>query len=889
MRVWRRFINRIVALGRKGSRRLDHELDEEILAHLEMAEQDAAKRGLSPEDARREARRVFGGVQQVREEHRRQRGAPAVETFARDVRYACRLLVSQPAWTSAAIACLAIATGANTAAFSVVNAVLLRPLPFHEARQLVMVALYSHDSGETRPFALREYREVAKGSVRVVDLAAYTFFPVGVGASGGAEMAEGQLVSGNYFDVLRVAPLAGRFFDVTADRPGAVPQVVISERLWRLRFSEDVFIVGRTVRVNGRPMIVSGVAPAGFVGAMGLIAPDIWLPATLYPVLTGRPDSETVPMFGAVGRRFPGVTDGQAQQAIDVLVRAMVRDSGEHAPLTAILEPASGFGVPPALRWPLSAAMTVVFVLAALVVIVAAANVASLVLARGTGRVREMGVRLALGASRSRVARQLLTESLVLASLGSAVGMLLSFWVMHLLQPGASDFEYVSYAVNIAPDLRVFGYAVAGAVLTAAVFGVLPAYVAVRTDVIAVLKPSAGAGRAPRTTRSLQLLVSSQIAVSTVLLIAAGLLGRSYVDARAVDPDFDTRNLLSVSVDLSYLGPTSEDYGRGFYDTLSERVAALPGVDGTSLTRDSPLSVAGREVPVWITADDRTGARTLGGPHNARPSIVTAQHFSFLGLPLLQGRVFAEIDTGGPHVAVLNETMARRLWPSASPLGRSFYLDGAGGERVDVIGVVKDLRGQGADRPTFYEPFTQRFSTRMILLVRSRLPAEQLAAAIRGQIAALNPDLPVLQIRTVDELKSRADAPRRRAASLVGTAGAIGLALATVGLYGVTSFGVRARIREFGIRIALGATAGDVRRQVLASGLRTVIVGLVAGVTLSLAATRLLAGLLVGIAPYDPVTMAAVVAALTTVATVALLLSARAATAVEPTVALRNE
>lgn len=879
MRFLRRLFARLAALGKGRAERLDTDLDDEIRAHLELAEEEALRRGLPPEDARLEARRLFGGVQQIREEHRQQRGAATIEAFIRDIRMAFRLLWLQPAWTTAAVLCLAIATGANTAAFSIVNAILLRPLPFPEAGQLSMVALQERDSGQTRPLALTEYRALADGTVGLLDLAVYSFLPLSLGSEAGTGMAEGQLVSGNYFQVLRVRPALGRFFDTNADRHGAPPEIVISDRLWRSRFGEDSAVVGRTVRVAGRPMVISAVAPRGFVGAMGLIAPDLWLPAQHLTTLSENIAAGAEPLFGAVARRPTMTSHGQAKLALDAALASVGDQAGPRAGLTSVVEPASGFGVPPAIRQQMPAAMVVIFTLAGLVVVVAAANVASLVLARGTRRVSEMGVRLALGASRARVVRQLLTESLVLAGAGSAVGLALAFLATSLLQPEQTNFEYVSYAVEITPDLRVFAYAVAGAVVTALVFGVAPAFTAARTNLVGVLRPTGGAGRSPRTTRWFNVLVTTQIAVCTILLVAAGLLGRSYVNARSVDTGLDIDNVASVALNLSHQGPINDaDAGR-LVEALSDRVRGIPGVERVSLTRESPVSTAGQTRNVWAAE----------GPTNADLRLVSTDYFDLLDLPFLEGRVFSG-GRGGEAEVVVNDAMADLLRGNSPVMGQRIHFDASGLESAIVVGIVRDRRTRGGGRqPTIYESFERRLSNRLTLLVRSSVAPETLSTSIRAAVADVSPDLPVLHVRTLQDERQRVLAPRRQAASLVGAVGGTGLLLAAIGLYGVTSFGIRSRLREFGIRIALGATSGHLRQEVLRRGLRTVAWGLTIGLMFSLIVARFLGRVLLGVEPIDWLTLSGVTASLTAVAVAALLLPLRVVRSVEPTVALRQD
>jgi predicted permease len=879
VKALRRLATRLAALRPTRAQRLDADLDDEIGAHLEIAEQELRRRGLSPDEARTEARRRFGGVQQIREEHRRQRSAELVETMVRDVRLACRLLWRQPAWTIAAILCLAIATGANTAAFSIVNAVLLRPLPFPDAGQLSMVALRERDSGQTRPLSLTEYRALADGAAGRLDLAAYSFLPVSLGSEAGTDMAEGQLVSGNYFQVLRVSPAVGRFFDAGADRYGAPPELVISDRLWRSRFAADPAVVGRTVRVSGRPMVISAVAPPGFLGAMGLIAPDLWLPAQHLTMLSGNSAADKEPLFGAVARRPTGASHEQANLVLDAALAAIGDRAEPRAGRTSVVEPASGFGVPPAIRQQMPAALIVIFTLAGLVVVVAAANVASLVLARGTRRVNEMGVRLALGASRARVARQLLTESLVLSIAGSGVGLVLAFLATRLLQPTQTNFDYVSYAVEVTPDLRVFAYALAGAVVIALVFGVAPAFAAAGTNLVGVLRPTGGAGRSPRIARMFNALVMGQIAVCTVLLVAAGLLGRSYVNARSVDTGFDIENVVGVSLNFSQLGPIDDAATRRIVGSLLDRIKGIVGVERISLVVQSPVSSVGPTRQIWDAE----------GTYSADLRPVSVEYFDLLDLPILEGSVFSG-DRGDESEVVVNAAMADALRGQRQIVGQRIHFDASRITSAVVVGVVQDRRTRGGEpQPTIYQSLERRVSDRLTFLVRSSLAPEAVSTAIRAVVADVRADLPVLHIRTLRDERQRVLAPRRQAASLVGAVGGTGLLLTAIGLYGVTSFGIRSRLREFGIRIALGATAGHLRQEVLYRGLRTVAWGLAVGLLCSLLAARFLSRVLLGVGASDWLTFSGVTVALTAVAAAALLLSLRVVRSVEPTVALRQD
>lgn len=814
-----------------------------------------------------------------------------VESIVRDVRHACRLLIAQPGWTVAAILCLAIATGANTAAFSVINGLPLRPLPFKDPGQLVMVALKESARAHTRPFSLAEYRDLASRADAFAALLARTFLPVSLASDQGAAMVEAELVSGNYFEMLMVVPFAGRFFDVAADRACGSLQAVISHDLWRRRFAGDASAVGGVVRVNGRTATVIGVAPAGFVGATQLIATDLWVPAACHRALSGKnagPDLERTPMFGVMGRMKPDVTLERARAQLNLIETGLARDRGADNPPAVVAQTASGFGVPPIARDAVANASVLLFGLMALLVAVAGANVASLVLARAAGRHREIGVRLALGASTPRIVRQLMTESTVLAVLGGAAGTVLAVWVTHLFGHGPRFFQYVAFAVDIRPDWRVLAYAIVAALATAVVFGLVPARHAVRTDLVEVLKRSGASGRTPAALRTIACVVVGQIAVSTALLVATGLLVRTYLNAHAVDPGIETARVLSVSLDLDQLDYDPSAGGR-FYEELLAQTDAMPGVEVGSLTSDAPLSLASRDARIWI---DGTNNDEPSGPYAAGSLIVTAEYFKTLHIPLKQGRSFAAVTAARPLVAIVNETMARRFWPHASPLGRSFRVRGVSDDRLEVIGVVRDVKNRALNetpRAVFYQPFVQRYSPRMTLLVRAWADPRALIEPIESAIRAKNYDLAIVDVRTLDERLDAAVAPWRQSVFLLSIVGVLGLLLSSVGLYGVISYGVRERARELGIRLALGASGRDLAWMVLGRGCRMTLLGLVIGVGASLALTRLGASMLYGVTTHDPITLAVVCGALLVVAVLASLLPARWAARVDPMLTLRRE
>ena len=538
-----------------------------------------------------------------------------------DVRYACRNLFARPLWTLSALACLAIGTGANTASLSVINALLLRPLPFPEPARLATVVLRETNPPAYRPFSLAEFREIESRATSFSALSARTFLPVSVATDGPARMVQSELVTEGYFAMLGVAPQIGTFIDAASDPP----QAVLSERLWKLRFGSDPAVIGREIRINGRTAIVSGVAPAGFIGATQLVRADLWLPVSLQESLDPSPNRSTSPMFGVMGRLAPGVSHTQARLQLDSLVAGI-----RNPPLTTQVDQADGLGFGAALRPVVVAGSALLFGLIGLVMAVAIANVGALMLARVPGRRPEIGVRLALGASRSRIAQLVMTESLVLGVIGSALGVVVTVVLTYAASTLSAELpEHLSYAFDIRPDWRVMIYATVTAIVVSTAFGLAPARQAARTDLIEVLKQSGTSRRKPTSTRSLGMLVVGQMAVSAMLLVGSLMLARTYVDVRNTDSGMDMNHGLALSLDLDQANYSPET-GRLFYQNLQDRVSSLPGVEHASLTREVPLTARRRrQRACWRCKRRDEGCNT--GPLRDAPDSTASRPRLFAG------------------------------------------------------------------------------------------------------------------------------------------------------------------------------------------------------------------------------------------------------------------
>ena len=809
------------------------------------------------------------------------------DSVLRDLRFTLRMLAARPGWTGAAILCLAIATGANTAAFTLINGLLLRPLPFDDARQLVMVALQEATAPSPRPFTLSEYRDLAREAGTGTMLLARTFFPLSLGTPDGTRMAQAELVSGNYFETLRIQPFAGRFFDEGADRDGAVPVAVLSHRLWTLRFGASRSAIGQSARVNGRPVMIVGVAPPGFVGAMQLVAADLWLPAAMQPALAGSADAGIVPMFGVMGRLPRDVTVTAAAARLTSVFASIPRAAGVSGPVSVIVKPAAGFGVPVAVEGLVVSLAWCVYAMMALLMTVACANVAALVLARGTGRSREIAIRLSLGASRMHIARQLLTESIVLALLGCAAGTVVALWLTQALVARlTTPFQFASYALDVHADGRVFAYSAAAAAAAAVLCGIAPIRFAGRVDVVEVLKQSGQRGCSRESMRTLNGMVILQFAVSTTLLVGASILMRTYVDARGAHPGFETTGLLTSTLDMEHVSLDRQS-GARLYQRVMERVSALPGVTAVALTRDLPIGPA---PALPVVAD--TGTLPRGEPFPAGATVVSSRYFQTLGVAVRQGRSFADNEPSRPLVAVVNEAMARRLWPEASPVGRTFRLNQPDAEPIEVIGVVPDIPGGSRDgraQPAFYQPFPHQYGARMSVVMRVQGDAALLFDEVRRTIREVNQDLAVVDLRTIDEALDLLVSQRRLPAVSLTVVGVLGLLLSAVGLYGVVAYTVRERAHELGLRLALGARPADLRLLILRQGFGVVAIGMFIGAAGSLALTQLSRATLPGARPVDPAALGAVCAVLIATAFAALYIPAAWASRLEPSRTLRSE
>jgi macrolide transport system ATP-binding/permease protein len=888
-RFFRASFGRFVASFKQ--RRIEDELDAELRYHLEMATELNLQRGMDAESARREALVHFGGVEQTKELYRETRGLPMMETTLQDLRYGFRMLRRNPGFSILAVLCLALGIGANATVFSWLEGVLFRPYPavVHQER---LVALTGTSRGESGPTALSwpDFLDVQR-SCTLFD----SFFVTKITGStlsigDRAERAVGSIVSANYFDALGVRPIWGRGFQSGEDSGrSAHAVVVISYQLWQGRFHGDPQIVGQTQRLNGVSHTIIGVAPEGFYGTFVGWAMQFWVPASMEEIFeSGRYKLEdrSARWIESYGRLKPGVTREQAQEEVSAVAKRL-----ESAyPAT---NRGRGFELWPLWQTPFNNAGTllptleIMLAVVVFVLLIACANVGNLLLVRSFGRRQEMTVRLAIGAGRRRLLRQLLTEGMILGAAGAAGGLLVAHWCRHalvLLFPARGG---VTMYLPGEIDWRVLALSAGVCLVATLLFALVPAIQASKIDLAGALKSEAAGvvgscGRA--WVRASLVLV--QVSLSFVLLVGAGLLMQSLDRIRTVSPGFATNGVLNTAVDLVSAG-YDEQRAKTFDDELIDRVKALPAVTSAALARRTPLGY-GMYSSTPIAVDG------YEPPPDEQPAVeyneVGPGYFATMGIPLVSGREFTrEDDQKAALVAVVNETMVARYWRGANPIGKRLQVKG---QWARVVGVAKDSKYGNVrelPEPFFYVPLRQNFSIAAALNIRTRISAEAMAVVLARELHALDPQLAAYEVISMQEQLDRATSPQLVAVTLVAILGGLALVLAAVGLYGVMSYAVSESTRELGLRMALGADAAKLMRLVLSRGIVLTTGGIFLGGVVALALTRLLGNLLYKVDPRDPLAFGSAFVVMAVTAMLACFVPAVRAARTDPIRALRNE
>jgi len=881
------------------SRRVEADLDDELRAALDQLTEEKMAAGLNPAAAQREARLELGGVEQVKEEVRAARAGAWIATWGQDVRYGVRALARSPGFAAVVILVLGLGIGANTAIFGLVNSLLYKPLPgVHDPEGLIWLR-----SSWSYPdfLELRARGEVFSG---VAALGGTSRFALGT--AGSIELVSGEFVTAGAFAVMGADIALGRGFVPEDDVAAAAPVTVLSDTLWRRRFGADPGVIGRTIRVNGAALRVAGVAARGFLGPEVGLPRELWVPMALHARLAATSDDRPVGdaladrssiWLNVIARLREGVTLPEAQAATYAIAGQIADAHGDRDRArrleAATLLPVIG-GLDPRDRLEAVWVAAFLMVLVGLVLLVACANVAGLLLARALTRVKEMGIRRALGATRPRLVRQLLTEGLVLALLGGGAGLVLAGWTNELL------VALVRRTPIAPPDLgldrRVLGFTLAVSLLTAVVAGLAPAVQVSRIDPMAALRNQGGLGTRSRLRRA---LVVTQVGLSLLFLIGAGLFARSLLRVGSVDPGFVVENGLTATIDPGTLRYPLE-HGLALERRLLATIEALPGVERASAVRYPPFSFASAQGQVYPGTD----LASEDGAVSAGLNLVGPGYFATMGIPVARGReLVAEDDGSAPRVVVVNEALARRLFPGGDAIGRHVRV-GRDAPPAAIVGVVAEAASGTAappqaravidltherDRPFVYRPLYQSYQGSLTLVVRARPGARDVAAAVSGAIRAVDPDLGVTEVKTLAEHVDLALLPARLCAALLAGFGLLALGLAAIGLWGLMSASVKRRTHEIGVRVALGATRADVLRLVVGDGVRVVAIGVGLGLGLALLTTRFLAGLLYGVSPVDPTTFVVVSTLFLGVALVATAVPALQATRVDPMVALRAE
>jgi predicted permease len=810
-----------------------------------------------------------------------------LDTIRQDARHAARVVARRPLFTTVAVLSIAIGVGATTAMVTLANTLLLRPAPgVGHPERIVTIGRTQDGSGFDNlsyPNFL-DYRAAAKA---LSAMAIVRMEPQSVSLAGpdGGEPVQAGIVSGNFFRLLEARPAAGRFFLPDEDRvPGANPVVVLNHAFWRSRFHTADSTVGSTVVLNGTPFTVVGVAAQQFRGPFA-VAPDVWVPV-MAATLLGFPEGMLASRQGvwaiALGRLAPNYGVAAAQADLGAIAARLEREypeanRGQGVRVTA----ASLF--PGDLRAMVGRFLALLLAVSGLVLVIASTNVAGMLLARAATRQREIAVRLALGASRARLVRQLVTEALLLFLVAGVAGVLLARGLIVALMALAPRLP-VPLAFDPRMDWRVLGFALGASLLTGILAGTVPALQSTRPQLVSALKDdTAGSGS---TLRWRSTILTLQIAFSMVLLVVAGLFARALAHARDIDPGFDPQGVEVASLDLG-LANYDAERGSRLATTLLERTRSLPGVEFASLTAMLPLGGGGLGLGSIAVEGRSSEEGTPGGPVDW--DVVTPGYFATLGIPLLQGRDFTEADRAGTApVAILNETLARHLWPGQNPLGRTIQNEG---RALTVVGVARNAKYRSlgeAPRNFIYVPLAQRYMGRTTLLVRAA-PGAAITQPIRRLVAELDRSLPILNQETLADQAAVGLFPQRLALSVAGGLGGVALLLALLGIYGVTAYGVARRTREIGIRMALGAQPFSVVGLVLRQGLVLAAIGAASGWLAALGVTRLLRGMLYGIPATDPVAFAGAGALLILAALAATAVPARQAATLDPVNALRSE
>lgn len=862
--------------------RVDEEFNEEIQAYLDMSTEAKIRQGLTPREARRNALVELGGVEQVHERVREIRMGQFIETAWRDVRLGVRTLVHSPIFTVVTVLSLALGIGANTAIFSVVNGLLLRPLPYSEPEQLVDVwhtpPQQSFPGLDRFSVSPANYIDWKAQSTTFEQMAVYSYTGLSLSTSNDPLPLIGAAVSSDFFSVLRTNPMQGRTFTPDEEQPGRDQVVVISHALWQRAFGANPNIVGQTLTLNSRGFTVVGIMPAGFQFPREA---DLWVPLAWDEK---ERQVRSIHDYLVIARLKKTSSLEQAQAEMSTISSRLEQqypeeDSGWGARVIPLQEDVVG---------DIRTALLVLFCAVGFVLLIACANVANLMLARGANRQKEMAVRIALGAGRARLVRQLLTESVLLGVSGGLLGLLVAIAGSKMLV----RWGELPSSADIGIDTWALGFTLLVSFAAGIIIGIVPALQFTKASLSETLKQGSGrTGGSPIKQHTRKALVISEVALSLVLLIGAGLMIRSFWKLQNVDPGFDTHNALTMSVFLTPTRYSEPHQVLAFLDRALEQIRVVPGVVSVGATTTIPLAGGGSTQPFTI---EGRPAGTIAEQPMAQTRYITPDYFKAIGIPLRQGRVFSDQDRDhSVPVVIISEAMARRFWPGENPIGKrltpSFHAEQGARE---IVGIVGDIKTSGLDVDSaamMYLPYKQSPRPFMSFVVRTASDPASLIQPVSRAIYSIDKEQALTDVQTMDQVLTKSLSNRRFNMTLLLTFAGVALLLAAVGVYGVMNYTVTLRRRELGIRMALGAEAKDVLRLVLRQGLTLTLIGVAAGLISAYALTRLMASLLYGVTATDFLTFGSVSAVLILVGLAASYVPARRATKVNPTIALRTE